>query len=96
MHFCSIKYMNVFQIVKAMPYDNPIPGFKNNTVNALRLWSAMAEESFHLEFCKSQHFEQKNIMLFICLFNGKLKYRELCLCSPCFVQPNSAFKHNVQ
>ena len=33
-----------------MPYDTPIPGYKNNIVNTLRLWSAKAENSFHLKF----------------------------------------------
>jgi starch phosphorylase len=31
------------------PYDTPIPGYKNNTVNTLRLWSARASEDFNLE-----------------------------------------------
>jgi len=32
-----------------MPYDTPIPGFRNNVVNTLRLWSAKAENHFHLK-----------------------------------------------
>ncbi|MCL2281980.1 MAG: glycogen/starch/alpha-glucan phosphorylase, partial [Fibromonadales bacterium] len=28
--------------VEAMPYDTPVPGYKNNTVNTLRLWSAQS------------------------------------------------------
>lgn len=35
----------------AMPYDTPVPGFRNNVVNTLRLWSAKAENKFHLKFC---------------------------------------------
>ena len=35
----------------AMPYDTPIPGFRNNIVNSLRLWSAKAENHFNLEYC---------------------------------------------
>jgi len=31
------------------PYDTPIPGFQNNTVNTLRLWSAKASEDFNLD-----------------------------------------------
>lgn len=27
------------QIIYAMPYDSPIPGYANNTVNTMRLWS---------------------------------------------------------
>lgn len=33
----------------AMPYDMPIPGFKNKTVNTLRLWKAEATDAFNLE-----------------------------------------------
>ena len=36
------------QIVMAMPFDNPIPGYKNNCVNTMRLWSAKAPASFNL------------------------------------------------
>ena len=32
--------------VLAMPYDTPIPGYKNGTVNTLRLWSAKASHDF--------------------------------------------------
>jgi starch phosphorylase len=38
------------KIVLAMPYDNPVPGYGNNMVNTLRLWSAKAPESFNLQF----------------------------------------------
>ena len=34
--------------VEAEPYDVPIPGFKNGTVNTLRLWKANAVEEFNL------------------------------------------------
>ena len=34
--------------VIGMPYDTPIPGYGNNTVNTLRLWSAKAGEDFDL------------------------------------------------
>lgn len=33
-----------------MPYDSPVPGYANNTVNTLRLWSAKAPTSFDLKF----------------------------------------------
>ncbi|RXN05038.1 glycogen liver form [Labeo rohita] len=36
------------QVVLAMPYDTPIPGYMNNTVNAMRLWSARAPNDFNL------------------------------------------------
>jgi starch phosphorylase len=35
--------------VLAVPYDMPIPGYRNNTVNTLRLWRAAATEGFDLE-----------------------------------------------
>jgi len=36
------------QHVLAVPYDVPIPGYKNETVNTLRLWSASATDEFDL------------------------------------------------
>ena len=36
------------QDVLAVPYDLPIPGYRNNTVNTLRLWSAAATDEFDL------------------------------------------------
>lgn len=40
-----------------MPYDNPIPGYNNNVVNTLRLWSAKSPIDFNLRFCKTKfHF----------------------------------------
>ncbi len=36
------------QRVLAMPYDTPIPGYQNNTVNTLRLWSAESISAFNL------------------------------------------------
>lgn len=35
--------------VLAVPYDTPVPGYKNNTVNTLRLWKAAATEEFNLQ-----------------------------------------------
>ncbi len=35
--------------VYAIPYDVPIPGYHNGTVNTLRLWKAAATEEFDLE-----------------------------------------------
>jgi len=35
--------------VFAVPYDIPIPGYRNNTVNTLRLWSAIATDEFDLQ-----------------------------------------------
>ena len=35
--------------VLAIPYDIPVPGFQNDVVNTLRLWSASARDEFDLE-----------------------------------------------
>jgi len=35
--------------VLAIPYDVPVSGYKNNTVNTLRLWSASATNAFNLK-----------------------------------------------
>jgi hypothetical protein len=34
--------------VLAVPYDIPIPGYRNDTVNTLRLWSREATDEFDL------------------------------------------------
>ncbi|XP_041736721.1 glycogen phosphorylase, brain form [Coregonus clupeaformis] len=44
----GVKWMDT-QVVLAMPYDTPVPGFKNNTVNTMRLWSAKAPNDFNLQ-----------------------------------------------
>ena len=35
--------------VMAIPYDVPVPGYRNGIVNTLRLWSAVATDEFDLE-----------------------------------------------
>jgi starch phosphorylase len=35
--------------ILAIPYDTPVPGFQNGTVNTLRLWKATATEEFDLQ-----------------------------------------------
>ncbi len=35
--------------VLAVPYDIPVPGYRNNTVNSLRLWKATATDEFDLD-----------------------------------------------
>ncbi|XP_067837824.1 glycogen phosphorylase, muscle form, partial [Heptranchias perlo] len=44
----GIKWVDT-QVVLALPYDTPVPGYKNNTVNTMRLWSAKAPNEFKLE-----------------------------------------------
>lgn len=46
------------QQVCAMPYDTPIPGYRNNVVNTLRLWSAKSPNSFSLRFFNSGDYIQ--------------------------------------
>jgi starch phosphorylase len=46
------------QTVLAMPYDSPVPGYANNCVNTLRLWSARAPASFNLQFFNSGDYIQ--------------------------------------
>ncbi|MEE9331554.1 MAG: glycogen/starch/alpha-glucan phosphorylase [Methylophilaceae bacterium] len=43
------------ELVVAMPYDMPVPGFGTETVNTLRLWSAKAANEFDL-----RHFNEGN------------------------------------
>lgn len=44
--------------VLAVPFDVPIPGYKNQTVNTLRLWDAAAAEGFKLsEFNAGSYFD---------------------------------------
>ena len=40
------------QVVLALPYDTPVPGYLNNTVNTMRLWSARAPNDFNLRDCE--------------------------------------------
>jgi starch phosphorylase len=37
------------QDILAVPFDTPIPGYQNGTVNTLRLWKATATEEFDLQ-----------------------------------------------
>ncbi|XP_066280309.1 glycogen phosphorylase, muscle form-like isoform X2 [Branchiostoma lanceolatum] len=46
------------QMVYAMPYDSPIPGYGNNTVNTMRLWSAKAPKNFDLKFFNDGEYIQ--------------------------------------
>ncbi len=43
-----VRLMNT-QDVLAVPFDTPIPGYQNDTVNVLRLWSAAATDEFDLQ-----------------------------------------------
>lgn len=43
------------QVVLALPYDTPVPGYRNNIVNTMRLWSAKAPCDFNLKDCEHSH-----------------------------------------
>ncbi|CAB4060505.1 PYG [Lepeophtheirus salmonis] len=51
------KWANA-QIVYAMPYDTPIPGYGNNVVNTMRLWSSKASISFDLKYFNDGDYVQ--------------------------------------
>ncbi|MBT8097835.1 MAG: glycogen/starch/alpha-glucan family phosphorylase, partial [Woeseia sp.] len=42
------RWVNTHDVL-AVPYDIPIPGYQNDIVNTLRLWSASATDEFDLE-----------------------------------------------
>merc|ERR1719419_1344601 len=45
----SMAEPSITLTVLALPYDTPIPGYKNNFVNTMRLWSAKAPCDFNLK-----------------------------------------------
>jgi glycogen phosphorylase len=47
-----VSWIDTDEVI-AIPYDVPVPGFGNNTVNTLRLWSARAANEFNLEHFNS-------------------------------------------
>ncbi|XP_056262611.1 glycogen phosphorylase, muscle form [Pseudoliparis swirei] len=47
-HADGVKWVDT-QVVLALPYDTPIPGYRNNVVNTMRLWSAKAPCEFNLK-----------------------------------------------
>lgn len=46
------------QVVHAMPYDSPVPGYGNNYVNTMRLWSAKSPHNFDLKFFNNGDYIQ--------------------------------------
>ncbi|KAI1295494.1 Glycogen phosphorylase [Halotydeus destructor] len=46
------------QLVYAMPYDSPVPGYRNNVCNTMRLWSAKSPNNFNLRFFNSGDYIQ--------------------------------------
>lgn len=44
--------------VIAMAYDTPVPGYRTNTVNNLRLWGAKSSRAFNLEYFNHGDYEK--------------------------------------
>ena len=42
------RWLNSHDVL-AVPYDIPVPGYRNNTVNTLRLWKSEATDEFNLD-----------------------------------------------
>ncbi len=47
-----------YESVKAIPYDYPVIGYNNNTINTLRLWEAEAVNSFDLQQFNEGNYEK--------------------------------------
>jgi starch phosphorylase len=46
------------RVVIAIPHDTPVPGYKTNTVNPLRLWKAEASEEFNFEAFNAGNYDR--------------------------------------
>jgi starch phosphorylase len=44
----TVRWVDTHDVL-AVPFDTPIPGYQNGTVNTLRLWKATATEEFDLQ-----------------------------------------------
>ena len=44
----QVRWVDTMDVL-AVPYDLPIPGYRNDTVNTLRLWKSEATDEFNLE-----------------------------------------------
>lgn len=52
-----VKWVETEDVV-AMPYDIPVPGYKSDVVNTLRLWSARSSEDFDLKYFNDGDYEK--------------------------------------
>ncbi len=52
-----VKWLDTDDVL-AMPYDIPVPGYENNVVNTLRLWSARSTEEFDLSYFNDGNYER--------------------------------------
>lgn len=75
------------QPVFAMPYDTPVPGYRNNTCNTLRLWSAKAPSGFDLRIFNTGayidvcfFFILNNLQAYIVLIFPTMSARVLLRC----------------
>ena len=48
----QVSWVDTDEVI-AIPYDVPVPGFGNNTVNTLRLWGARAAHEFNFQYFNS-------------------------------------------
>jgi starch phosphorylase len=48
-HGCYRVVWHPDYVLNGVPYDTPVPGYKTNTANTLRLWKAEAQESFNFQ-----------------------------------------------
>lgn len=44
----AVRWVDTCDVL-AVPYDLPVPGYRNDTVNTLRLWKAAATDDFNLD-----------------------------------------------
>ena len=51
-----VEWVNTEDVI-AMPYDIPVPGYQNDVVNTLRLWSARGSEEFDLKYFNDGDYE---------------------------------------
>ena len=56
------------ETVLAVPYDTPIPGYRNNTVNTLRLWSARSPN--RSAGCHARHVGCAYVWVLMCVCVG--------------------------
>ena len=75
------------EVVMAMAYDTPIPGFKNGVANTMRLWAAKSSREFNFEYFNSGDYlnavadknESENISKVLYPNDNTLSGRELRL-----------------
>jgi glycogen phosphorylase len=53
----KVRWQNTQDVI-AMPYDIPVPGYRNGVVNTLRLWSARSSEEFDLRYFNEGDYER--------------------------------------